>query len=918
MIRALGAVVLLACLCAPAGAQRQEAPDPVAALLGRLEQVLRGGQPERYLDLLAASADRASCAAFAKTVVVDGITRAAARERDRIELPGTLPGDGYRLMVDVMLESGAEAKVSTWRLDVRRRGGGTVGDWGIVSQQVMTTLQGLHHLALNPAREVAVKDLDVRAEDLRLVVPEGVMFVAEIEGWPTALVILGRGEMTFSPAPAAERGQMTVLTGNEVFQTPFDAIFVRVNPNDAQAHVVARVMDERPVDARDFKRADDVFHQEVVKSFGLDLGDLSPDAWSLLPLPGDFLAEIRTRRYDTLTYARSTDEIEDISLYDRKKRRNISVYSSKAHLERYTPFYNEDEQAEYRVLSYGVDVGFTPSAHWLAGQTSLNIEVAARSINTLTLRLADSLAVRSVVSAEFGRMLCIRVRQRDSIVVDLPQTLTRGSRLHLLVSYAGRLDPQPVDREAVEPQFPDVRRNPNEEQVEVPLEESFLYSNRSYWYAQPGTTGYATARIAITVPEPWSVLASGEQISTAPVPAPAPGGASLMQFSFRVNEPVRYLACVVTRMSPPRTETVSLKGAEESARRTHVPGVHHEEVEVTVRTNRRQQRRGPEIQRAAASIIRFYTSLVGDFPYDSLSVATVERPLPGGHSPGYMVVVAVPGPGLPVRWADDPGVLPDFPDFFLAHELAHQWWGQAVGWKNYHEQWLSEGFAQYFAALYAERSRGQATFDAIVRRMHDWATEASDQGPISLGYRVGHVKGDSRVFRAVVYDKGAMVLHMLRRLMGDDAFFGGLRRFYDDWRFKKAGTDDLRHALEAESGLDLTRFFDRWVLGSGLPQVTVSSRVETGDGGQEAVVEFDQVGDVYDVPVTLAIESGSKSVVTTLVKLTERHTVVRVPFKGDLRRVDVNRDDAALGTFTPRPSSSSSRVIIRESWTPSM
>ena len=918
MTRILLAMTLLVCLARPAAAQKPEAPDPVAVLLARLEQVLRDGPPDRYMDLLAASADRESCAAFARSVVTAGVTRAAVRERDRTDLPGTLPGDGYRLMVDVMLESGTQAKVSTWRLDVRRRSAGTLEDWGIVSQEVMTTLQGLHRLTLNPAREIAVKDLVVRAEDLQLAVPEGVMFMAEVDGWPTAFVIFGRGEMTFSPAPAAEQGQMKVLTGNAVFRTSFDTVFVRVNPGDAQAHVVASVMDERPVDPRDFKRADDVFHQEVVQSFGLDLGDLSPDHWSLLPLPGDFLAEIHTRRYDTLTYARAISEIEDISLFDRKKRRNISTYSSKAHLERYTRFYSDDEQIDYRVLSYGVDVAFTPSRRWLAGQTSLNIEVVAPSINTITLRLADSLAVQSAVSAEFGRMLCVRVRDRDSIVVDLPRTLARGARLHLLVAYAGALEPRQIDREAIEPQFPDVRRNPRDDEVEVPLEESFLYSDRSYWYTQPGTTGYATARIAITVPEPWSVLASGEQTSAVPTPPAEQGGGGRRQFSFRVNEPVRYLAFLATRMAPPRTETVSLKGAEEAARRTHMPGVHHEEVELTVRTNARQHRSGPEIQKAVANIIRFYASLVGDYPYASLSVATIERPLPGGHSPGYLVAVAVPGPGIPVNWGNDPGVLPDFPDFFLAHELAHQWWGQAVGWKNYHEQWLSEAFAQYFAALYAERSRGQGTFDTIIRRMHDWATENSDQGPIYLGYRVGHVKGDSQIFRAVVYDKGAMVLHMLRRLMGDEAFFGGLRRFYDDWRFKKAGTDDLRHVLEEESGLDLTRFFERWVFGDGLPQVAVSSRVENHDGTQEAVIEFDQSGAVYDVPVTVTVEAGSNSVVTALAKLTERHTVVRVPFRGALRRIDVNRDQAALGTFASKPSPSVARVIIRGSWTASM
>ena len=119
-----------------------------------------------------------------------------------------------------------------------------------------------------------------------------------------------------------------------------------------------------------------------------------------------------------------------------------------------------------------------------------------------------------------------------------------------------------------------------------------------------------------------------------------------------------------------------------------------------------------------------------------------------------------------LTWRNDPVNFDNYPQFFMAHELAHQWWGQAVGWKNYHEQWISEGFAQYFAALYAGEMNGQAALTNVVRQMRRWALEQTDAGPIYLGYRLGHLENDSRVFRALVYNKGAAVLHMLRRLVG--------------------------------------------------------------------------------------------------------------------------------------------------------
>ena len=110
--------------------------------------------------------------------------------------------------------------------------------------------------------------------------------------------------------------------------------------------------------------------------------------------------------------------------------------------------------------------------------------------------------------------------------------------------------------------------------------------------------------------------------------------------------------------------------------------------------------------------------------------------------------------------------------------------------------------------------------------MRRWAIEESRAGPVYLGYRVGHIRSDGRAFRAFVYNKGAAVLHMLRRLVGDDAFFRGLRRFYRESRFRKVGTDDLRQAMETESGRPLERFFERWVYNAALPKITFSYRIE--------------------------------------------------------------------------------------------
>jgi aminopeptidase N len=244
-------------------------------------------------------------------------------------------------------------------------------------------------------------------------------------------------------------------------------------------------------------------------------------------------------------------------------------------------------------------------------------------------------------------------------------------------------------------------------------------------------------------------------------------------------------------------------------------------------------------------------------------------------------------------WRNDPVSFPGFREYVLAHEVAHQWWGGAVGGENYREQWISEGLAQYFAALYTEREMDAGTFEAILRRMQRSAIDASDQGPIWLGYRLGHVRADSRVFRAIVYNKAAMVLHMLRRLIGDAAFFDGLRGFYATFRFSKAGTDDFRLAMEATSGRDLQPFFDAWIFGASIPRLKVSRAVSATN----LTVTFDQVGPVLPVPVTVAVvyaDGSTQKVVVPVVTARASHTI---PLRGTVRDVRIDDDHAALARF---------------------
>jgi aminopeptidase N len=135
---------------------------------------------------------------------------------------------------------------------------------------------------------------------------------------------------------------------------------------------------------------------------------------------------------------------------------------------------------------------------------------------------------------------------------------------------------------------------------------------------------------------------------------------------------------------------------------------------------------------------------------------------------------------------------------------------------------------------------------------------------------------------------------MLRRWLGDEVFFNALRRFYDEQKFRKAGTDDLRRAFEEESGKSLERYFERWIYNSELPLIRYSTAVE----GADIVVRFEQLTSlVFDLPVTVTVTYANGRTQDVVVPITEKKVEHRFRADGPVRQIQVNRDQAALADF---------------------
>ena len=913
----LEAFAVLSLTAAGAGAQAVSLAD-FEPLVARLADAARAADVEAYVDLLAEDADRAGARAFAADALRPGVDEAAARARfvRPLDDEDTDAEGGYELTLEVFTERGAAGRLQTWSLDVVGEDGGDGPPrWRIAGQERIDVVDGLLNLSLRPDVAYDAANFAIFGEDMTLRMTRGTLFVAETErGGVTGMVLLGDGVLTFSPAPEAERGQVRLLTGRETLEADFSAAFVRVNPVAFASRVSSPGLDRRPVNRGELARAREVFERFAPLSFGIDLGDLSDKAWSLTPGGGDFIADMLTDRYGALTFAQSANQPEDVSLYERESQRIIALYPSARKRAVQGRYFSDDDGVAYDVLDYRIAAAFEPAGVerqslrarprlrgcFITGRARLAVRVRGSNLTSLTLRLAAELDVHSVVSNELGPLLFFRMRERDNLVVSLPSRVPPvGAEFTLEIEYSGLLEAQELEENwlgrrgfgldaagAIAPFGFAARR--------------YVYSSATHWYPRASTSDYATATMDLTVPADYAVVASGEPAETDPPPE-APGdedAAGTRRFRYVTLQPARYLSCVISRFTPAGTDTrlVTLEpqpGTAPAARR----GVSYDSLSLAVTSTERTRNRIPGHAETAADILGFYASLIGDVPYPTFTLALTDAVLPGGHSPAYFAILNQPlpmPPGTMVSWRTDPVAFSRFPSFFVAHELAHQWWGQAVGWKNYHEQWLSEGLSQYFAALYAEHRHGPEVFSDVLAQMRRWSLRHSDQGPVYLGNRLGRIEDEPRVFRALVYNKGAMVLHMLRRLLGDETFFGGVRRYYDEMRFRKAGTDDLIRAFEAQSGRSLTAFFERWIHEDDLPDVAFSFRTASGPDGREAILRFEQRGKLFEVPITVTLRYRGNRRETLVVPVAGEVTEVRVPLQGQLRDVEVNEDGGAL------------------------
>ena len=724
------------------------------------------------------------------------------------------------------------------------------GGWAVVEREQVGEIEGLVHLSLSPEGFKAA-GLKVVLEDFELSWTRGSVFTSPPSVGPTVLVFVGEGVARFRPRPETERENLRQAEGRPELVEKVSAAFVRIHPADFHRVVVPGKLEPDPGSRSRFAAAARLYRAEVEQAFVLDTS-LPRSPWWLSPGLGDALVTFEARR-GALTYVLARSEPEGITLFDRRRRRQYALYPVAGR----DTSYDEDQQRGVDVLHHDLSVRFEPERAFLSGENLMRVRLLGNS-PTIRLRLEESLRVESIRSLEGGEHLFFRVRHQDALMVSLGALAGRAREATFVVRFSGFHEPAPVEREVL--QDPTVI-TPDDE---FPIEPVLVYSNRTAWYPQAGADDHATAVVRLDVPDDRIAVTGG-------TPGEPRTGNGRTRIEYRQDVPGKYITVAVGRL-------VELPGGGDRLRAFAVP---------------RMRAQAVEVRAEAAKMAAFFEGLFGPSPYPELNLAVIESRTPGGHAPPGMVVLSLRPALLRRSLRDDPASFWDVPGFFLAHEIAHQWWGHGVAPRNYHERWISEAMAHYAAALWVRHALGEDMFRSVMARMERWALRHADKGPLQLGHRLGHLQDDAQIYRAVAYDKGAWVLHMLRVQMGDDAFRRGLTAFQAAHRFGKAGADDLRRALEEASGLDLAAFFRQWVDETAVTELLVSRRTAPSAGGfrTEVTIQPKNLPAAAKVQVAV-VHDGGRDISSVEIPPEGKTWAIETPRPP--RRVEVNRDGGLL------------------------
>jgi predicted negative regulator of RcsB-dependent stress response len=475
------------------------------------------------------------------------------------------------------------------------------------------------------------------------------------------------------------------------------------------------------------------------------------------------------------------------------------------------------EKSRLHADDYQIAVELLPETHKLSAHATVKV-TALEDLSIATFQLNNALRITKLVDANNKPLTPERNTQDSTIRFGLTSGLAKGASTTFTFDYEGTLE--------------------NAEDSPVPgLKLAYVGPDTSYllysglWFP---VAGYGadrfTSAISVTVPAHMIAIGSGKSATPA---APAPPIA---------RDKATALA---------NTKTFSFNWTKPSFPGTIIAGTFQEYksdeagLDLHVFFKPVHQALAAEYIATAVKAFTYYVTQYGNAPSTRLQVVEIpDDTVPSAYAPEIAAMASR-------------GITEKINYRLLANTISHQWWGVSVSPAAKADWWLDDGFARYSEARYVESAAGQTGLEEMVKDMSVGAL-AYDSVPLSSADKLEYFSPE---FQSLVTDKGAMILHMLRYVVGENKYLKTMRDFATQYAGKSASTDDFRKLVEQVYGEKLTWFFSQWMDSTSAPEFKAKYTVYRlgSNKGFRIVGAINQDLDLFRMPVKLRIDTDGKT-----------------------------------------------------------
>ena len=466
-----------------------------------------------------------------------------------------------------------------------------------------------------------------------------------------------------------------------------------------------------------------------------------------------------------------------------------------------------------------LELAVDPRRRTLQGRATLRLAPLHDGFQRLGFDLASELHVAGVSAPKRARLRF--ARSGNLLEIDLGRPHPAGRDLEVTVAYSG------TPRRGLHFVGPDPAspHKPYQAWTQGQDEDS-----KSWFPCYDSPDDKATSEILVTVPRPFRAISNGRLVATRATPA-----GRFFHWREDFPHPAYLVSLVVGEFAEVTTEVDGIPV------QYYVPPHEASKVQRTFGNT--------------PAMLRFFAKAIDyPYPYEKYAQVAVQDFVFGGME--NLTATTLTDAVL----LDATSALDFHSDSIIAHELAHQWWGNSITCKEWSHAWLNEGFATYFDALFTEHHRGRDEFLWVMsENARDYFQEDEEKYRRPIVER--RYSKPIEIFDRHLYEKGALVLHLLRHELGDNLFWKAIRHYARKYQFQNVETADFKMAIEAATGRPMDRFFDQWVYGTGFPRVSATWSWREPEKSLRLVIRQTQAGEesgpVFHFPLDVEIATAT-------------------------------------------------------------